>query len=51
MSRAVRAFLVWIMAIAMPVQGMAASAMLFCGPSHERMMQSLVVGASVMAGM
>lgn len=30
------------MVIAMPVQGMAASAMLFCGPSHERMMQGLV---------
>lgn len=49
MSRAVRAFLVWVMAIAMPVQGMAASAMLFCGPSHERMMQRLVVDAPAMA--
>lgn len=43
MSRIVRAFLVWVMVIAMPVQGMAASAMLFCGPSHERMMQGLVL--------
>lgn len=46
MNRVVRAFLVWVMVIAMPVQGMAASAMLFCGPSHERMMQGLVLDAS-----
>lgn len=46
MHRAVRAFLVWVMVFAMPVQGMAASAMLFCGPSHERMMQGLVLDAS-----
>jgi hypothetical protein len=46
MSRIVRAFLVWVMVIAMPVQGMAASTMLFCGPSHERMMQGLVLYAS-----
>lgn len=42
MHRVVRAFLVWVMVIAMPVQGMAASVMLFCGPSHERMMQGLM---------
>lgn len=41
MNRVVRAFLVWVMVIAMPVQGMAASVMLFCGPTHERMMQGL----------
>ena len=29
----------------MPVQGVAASAMLLCGPGHERMMQGLVLGA------
>lgn len=45
MNRVVRAFLVWVMVIAMPVQGMAASAMLFCGASHERMMQGLVLDA------
>jgi len=45
MQRVFRAFLVWVMVIAMPVQGMAASVMLFCGPSHERMMQGLVVDA------
>lgn len=43
MNRVVRAFLVWAMVITMPVQGMAASVMLFCGPSHERMMQELMV--------
>ena len=49
MNRVVRAFLVWVMVFAMPVQGMAASAMLFCGPSHERMMQGLVLDASASA--
>lgn len=28
--------LIWFMALAMPVQGMAASAMAFCGPAHDR---------------
>ena len=41
MRRIVRAFLVWVMVIAMPVQGMAASAMLVCGPSHERSTSSM----------
>jgi len=45
MSRAARAFLVWVMVIAMPMQGLAASAMLFCGPSHERMMRGLAIDA------
>jgi hypothetical protein len=49
MRRIVRAFLVWVMVIAMPVQGMAASAMLVCGPSHERMMRGLVPEASAAA--
>jgi hypothetical protein len=49
MNRVVRAFLVWVMVIATPVQGMAASAMLFCGPSHERMMQGLMADGSGMA--
>lgn len=35
------------MVIAMPVQGMAASVMFFCGPSHERMMQGLMADAPV----
>lgn len=41
MSRAVRAFLVWVMVFAMPLQGMAASMMFACGPSHERMLRGL----------
>lgn len=54
MNRVVRAFFVWAMVIAMPVQGLAASVMLFCGPSHERMMQGLTgdgpaVGSSQVA--
>jgi len=47
MQRVFRAFLVWVMVIAMPVQGMAASVMFFCGPSHERMMQGLMADAPV----
>lgn len=35
----VRALLVWVMVIALPVQGVAASAMLFCGPGHGRTVQ------------
>lgn len=34
-----RALLLWVMVLAMPAQGMAASLMLFCGPSHLRMVQ------------
>lgn len=49
MNRVFRAFLVWVMVIAMPVQGMAASVMLFCGPSHERMMQGLMADAPALA--
>lgn len=36
MTRVVRALLVWVMVIAMPLQGLAASAMLLCGPGHDR---------------
>lgn len=45
MSRVVRAFLAWVMVFAMPVQGMAASAMSFCGPVHGRMLQGLIADA------
>ena len=41
MGSILRTVLLWLMAIALPVQGMAASAMLVCGPSHERMTQSV----------
>lgn len=45
MQRVVRTVLVWVLAIAMPLQGLAASAMLSCGPSHARMLQGLVSAA------
>lgn len=45
MNRVVRAVLVWLMVIAMPVQGMAASTMLSCGPGHGRMMAGLAFDA------
>lgn len=41
MGSILRTVLLWAMAIALPVQSMAASAMLVCGPSHERMTQSV----------
>lgn len=46
MNRVVRAVLVWVIVLAMPVQGMAASLMLFCGPSHARMVQGLRADAA-----
>lgn len=42
MSRALRTILLWVMALAMPVQGMAASVMQFCGPGHARVLQGFV---------
>jgi hypothetical protein len=41
MNRVLHSLLVWLMAIAMPVQGIAASMMLACGPAHERMVQGV----------
>ena len=38
MCSIVRSVLIWLMVLAMPVQGMAASTVVFCGPLHERMM-------------
>jgi hypothetical protein len=35
MSRALRIALLWLVALALPVQGVAASTMMFCGPAHE----------------
>jgi hypothetical protein len=34
-----RTILVWVLALALPLQGVAASTMLHCGPSHARMTQ------------
>lgn len=36
-----RAFLVWVMVVALPVQGAAVSLMQACGPSHARMSTGL----------
>jgi hypothetical protein len=46
MLRVVRAFFVWALVVALPLQGLAASAMIACGASHERMMARLVPDAS-----
>lgn len=46
MRRLVRALFVWITVIALPLQAVAASTMLFCGPSHERMMSVPMLDAS-----
>ena len=34
----VRAVFIWLVMLAIPLQGVAASAMLHCGPGHERQM-------------
>jgi hypothetical protein len=39
MSPVLRTFLMWLMMLAIPVQGFAASAMLHCGPGHQRQQQ------------
>ena len=36
-----KTLLIWIVMLAIPAQGMAASTMLLCGPSHHRMQQAL----------
>ena len=35
MSRMVRMLLIWLLALAIPAQGVAASTMAFCGPKHH----------------
>lgn len=37
MSRIFNTALIWLVMLAIPAQGFAASTMLFCGPMHERM--------------
>ena len=36
----IRRFFLWLLMLAIPVQGMAASTMLLCGPEHHRQQQS-----------
>lgn len=38
---AFRTTLIWLLALALPIQGAAASTMLFCGPNHHRINQAL----------
>jgi hypothetical protein len=40
MNRFVRALTIWIVALAVPLQGHAAAAMIACGPMHSRMASS-----------
>jgi uncharacterized protein involved in copper resistance len=40
MHPALRTFLMWLLMLAIPVQGFAASAMLHCGPGHQRQQQA-----------
>ena len=37
MSRIVRTLIIWLVAVALPVQGFAAAAMISCGPVHAQM--------------
>ncbi|MFZ5542753.1 MAG: hypothetical protein ACOZJZ_04295 [Pseudomonadota bacterium] len=41
MSRILRSFVLWLLVAALPLQGYAASSMVGCGPSHERMATAL----------
>lgn len=37
MRSSLRLLIVWLMAVALPLQALASATMLHCGPSHERM--------------
>lgn len=49
MRRLLRTVLTWLLVLALPAQGYAAQAMLFCGPAHHRAMlsETVVHGAAV----
>lgn len=47
MSRLLRTLLTWLLALALPVQGHAAQAMLFCGPEHDPMAAAVAAVAGV----
>ena len=40
MRPAVRLLLIWLVALALPAQGIAAATMQFCGPGHRQQVQS-----------
>jgi hypothetical protein len=44
MKSRMRALLLWVMVLALPAQALAASLMLFCGPSHQRMVPGFAAG-------
>lgn len=44
MPRLLRIVLTWLLALALPAQGYAAQAMLFCGPVHDRAAASAAAG-------
>lgn len=46
MRALVRIVLAWVVAMALPVQGFAAAAMLSCGPGHARMAEAVDAGHS-----
>jgi hypothetical protein len=45
----IRRFLLWLLMFAVPLQGMAASTMLLCGPSHHRQQAAAQVDVEVEA--
>lgn len=49
MHRVLRLFFAWALVIAIPVQGMAASAMSACGPSHPHAVQALAAAEPALA--
>ncbi len=46
MPKTLRNALIWMVMLAIPVQGIAAATMLTCGPSHQRMINGAVTAAS-----
>lgn len=44
MKTLARIVMAWLVAVALPVQGFAAAAMLSCGPGHERMAGAVEAG-------
>lgn len=45
MSSFVRRLLIWLLALALPAQGIAAATMQFCGPGHQPQVRQLESGA------
>ena len=45
MVRRVRTFLIWLLALALPAQGVMAATMVFCGPNHHDRAASVAAAA------